>query len=124
VLALLLHDVGKWRDDDHALESVRMAESVVARLQLSAEPREIVCFSFATTEDVAGGVPPRHEDPDIVKRLRALHRNEERLKMLCLMTLVDVEAVSPETLTPWKEELLWRLYVDAYNHLTNATATS
>ena len=38
--------------------------------------------------------------------------------MLCLMTLVDVEAVSPETLTPWKEELLWRLYVDAYNHLT------
>ena len=25
VLALLLHDVGKWRDDDHAIESVRMA---------------------------------------------------------------------------------------------------
>jgi [protein-PII] uridylyltransferase len=43
---------------------------------------------------------------------------EERLKMLCLMTLVDVEAVSPETLTAWKEELLWRLYVDTYNHLT------
>ena len=38
--------------------------------------------------------------------------------MLCLMTLADVEAVSPETLTPWKEELLWRLYVDTYNHLT------
>jgi len=38
--------------------------------------------------------------------------------MLCLMTLADVEAVSRETLTPWKEELLWRLYVDTYNHLT------
>ena len=38
--------------------------------------------------------------------------------MLCLLTLADVEAVSPETLTPWKEELLWRLYVDTYNHLT------
>ena len=24
----------------------------------------------------------------------------------------------PDTLTPWKEDLLWRLYVDAYNHLT------
>jgi [protein-PII] uridylyltransferase len=34
------------------------------------------------------------------------------------MTLVDIEAVSPETLTPWKAELLWRLYVDTYNHLT------
>jgi [protein-PII] uridylyltransferase len=38
--------------------------------------------------------------------------------MLCLMTLADIEAVSPETLTPWKEELIWRLYVDTYNHLT------
>jgi [protein-PII] uridylyltransferase len=38
--------------------------------------------------------------------------------MLCLLTLVDVEAVSPDTLTPWREELLWRLYVDTYNHLT------
>ena len=27
-------------------------------------------------------------------------------------------AVSPETQTSWKEELLWRLYVDTYNHLT------
>ena len=26
--------------------------------------------------------------------------------------------MSPDTLTPWKEELLWRLYVDTYNHLT------
>jgi [protein-PII] uridylyltransferase len=26
--------------------------------------------------------------------------------------------VSPDTLTPWKEELLWRVYVEAYNRLT------
>ena len=38
--------------------------------------------------------------------------------MSCLLTLVDIEAVNPETLTPWREELLWRLYVDTYNHLT------
>ena len=58
------------------------------------------------------------EDPEIVREFAALVGTEERLKMLCLMTLADVEAVSPETLTPWKEELLWRLYVDTYNHLT------
>src|SRR5438067_4336878 len=39
--------------------------------------------------------------------------------MLCLLTLVDVEAVNPDTLTPWREELLWRLYVDTYNHRTS-----
>ena len=58
------------------------------------------------------------EDPEIVRQFAQFVGVEERLKMLCLMTLADVEAVSRETLTPWKEELLWRLYVDTYNHLT------
>ena len=58
------------------------------------------------------------EDPEIVRQFAGLVGVEERLKMLCLMTLADVEAVSRETLTPWKEELLWRLYVDTYNFLT------
>ena len=58
------------------------------------------------------------EDPDIVKDFAAFIGTEQRLKMLMLLTLADVQAVSPETLTPWKEELLWRLYVDTYNHLT------
>ena len=39
------------------------------------------------------------EDPEIVKEFSAFIGSEERLKMLTLMTLVDVEAVSPETLT-------------------------
>jgi [protein-PII] uridylyltransferase len=53
-----------------------------------------------------------------VRVFTRLVRTEEHLKMLCLMTLADVEAVSAELLTPWREELLWRLYVDAYNQLT------
>jgi [protein-PII] uridylyltransferase len=34
------------------------------------------------------------------------------------MTIADVGAVNPDVLTPWKEDLLWRLYVHAYNRLT------
>jgi len=119
VLALLLHDVGKWRDDDHALESVKMATDAVERLQLDSDARETVLFLIRHHLRMSLVAFRRDtEDPDIVKEFSAFVGNEERLKMLCLMTLVDVEAVSPETLTPWKEELLWRLYVDAYNHLT------
>jgi len=119
VLALLLHDVGKWRDDDHALESVRMAEEVVARLDLSAEQRETVLFLIRHHLRMSLVAFRRDtEDPDIVKDFASFIGTEDRLKMLCLMTLVDVEAVSPETLSAWKEELLWRLYVDTYNHLT------
>ena len=58
------------------------------------------------------------EDPTVVSRFADLVGVEERLKMLCLLTRVDIEAVSLETLTPWREELLWQLYVDTYNHLT------
>ena len=119
VLSLLLHDVGKWRDDDHALESVRMAVDVLERLQLTPEAREMVLFLIGNHLRMSLVAFRRDtEDPDIVREFAALIGTEERLKMLCLMTLVDVGAVSPETLTPWKEELLWRLYVDTYNHLT------
>ena len=119
VLALLLHDVGKWRDDDHALESERMAKDVVDRLQLVGEGRETVLFLIKHHLRMSLVAFRRDtEDPEIVKDFSAFIGTEERLKMLCLMTLADVEAVSPETLTPWKEELLWRLYVDTYNHLT------
>src|SRR5262249_22250034 len=44
VLALLLHDVGKWRDEDHAVESVRMAEGFLAELPLSDVARDTVLF--------------------------------------------------------------------------------
>jgi [protein-PII] uridylyltransferase len=119
VLALLLHDVGKWRDDDHALESVRMATEGVERLQLDADGRDTVLFLIRQHLRMSLVAFRRDtEDPEIVKEFSSFIGTEERLKLLTLMTLVDVEAVSPETLTSWKEELLWRLYVDTYNHLT------
>ena len=119
VLALLFHDVGKWRDDDHEVESERMAEGVLARLQVSQEAREAVLFLIRNHLKMSLVAFRRDtEDPDIVRDFAAFIGTESRLKMLCLMTLADVQAVSPDTLTPWKEELLWRLYVDTYNHLT------
>jgi [protein-PII] uridylyltransferase len=119
VLSLLFHDVGKWRDDDHSIESVRMARQMFDRLALPAESRAVVEFLIQHHLRMSIVAFRRDtEDPEIVRQFADLVGIEERLKMLCLLTLVDVEAVSLETLTPWREELLWRLYVDTYNHLT------
>lgn len=119
VLALLYHDVGKWREHDHEVESVRMAHDMFDRLQLSRESREMVEFLIAQHLQMSRVAFRRDtEDPEIVKRFAAIAGIEERLKMLSLLTLVDIESVSPGTLTPWKEELLWRLYIDTYNELT------
>ena len=119
VLSLLLHDVGKWRDDDHADESERMADGALARLQIAGQARETVLFLIRHHVRMSLVAFRRDtEDPDVVKSFADLVGTEDRLKLLTLLTLADVGAVSPDTLTPWKEELLWRLYVDTYNHLT------
>ncbi|HWF85898.1 MAG TPA: HD domain-containing protein, partial [Vicinamibacterales bacterium] len=119
VLSLLFHDVGKWRDDDHAEESVRMALEMGRRLGLPSESTALVEFLIRHHTKMSLIAFRRDtEDPEIVRQLAHLVGIEERLKMLCLLTLVDVEAVNPETLTPWRGELLWRLYVDTYNQLT------
>ncbi len=119
VLALLLHDVGKWRDDDHHVESVRMAREMFGRIGLTQDARDTVEFLIANHLAMSQVAFRRDtEDPEIVRTFAELVGVEERLKMLCLMTLADVEAVSTDTLTPWRAELLWRLYVDTYNHLT------
>jgi [protein-PII] uridylyltransferase len=118
-LALLYHDVGKWRDGEHVNESGRLARPMLARLQLPAQDRQVVEFLIENHLAMSRVVFRRDfTDPDTVAQFAALVGTEEILKKLCLLTLVDIEAVGPGTLTPWKEDLLWRLYVDAYNHLT------
>jgi [protein-PII] uridylyltransferase len=118
-LALLFHDVGKWREADHAQESVRLAQSALDRLELPDDERATVEFLIREHLQMSQVAFRRDaEDPQVAARFAELVGTEERLKLLCLMTLADVGAVSPETLTPWKEELLWRVYVDAYNRLT------
>ena len=118
-LALLYHDVGKWRDGEHVTESVRLARPMLSRLQLPDHDRQVVEFLIEHHIAMSRVVFRRDfTDPETVGQFAALVGNEERLKKLCLMTLVDIDSVGPGTLTPWKEDLLWRLYVDAYNHLT------
>ena len=119
VLALLFHDIGKWTTKNHAEESVRMAAGPLRRLQVPPESIRTVEFLIRHHLQMSVAAFRRDsEDPEVARQLARLVGTEDRLKMLCLLTLADIQAVSPDTLTPWKEELLWRLYVNAYNHIT------
>lgn len=122
-LALLFHDVGKWTDDDHAVESTRMAQSMLDRFGIDGEARRTVEFLIQHHLEMSRIAFRRDsEDPEVARQFANFVGTEEMLKMLCLLTFADVGAVSSETLTPWKEELLWRLYVDTYNWLTMSYA--
>jgi len=119
VLALLYHDVGKARDGDHSIVGAEMAAGMVARLQLDDEARQTIDFLIRHHLKMSRIAFRRDtEEPEVVRQFASMFGTEEHLKMLVLLTLADVGAVSPDTLTPWKEELLWRLYVDAYNQMT------
>jgi [protein-PII] uridylyltransferase len=123
VVALLLHDVGKWKEEDHATESARMARSMLRQLGASEAMTADVLFLVEQHLQMSARALRRDsEDPEVARQLGEIVGTEERLKMLCLLTLADIDAVGPGTLTPWKEELLWRLYVDTYNELTIAYA--
>jgi len=119
VLALLYHDVGKAREGDHSTVGADMALAMSRRLGLDDEATQIIDFLIRSHLKMSRIAFRRDtEEPEVVRQFASMFSTEEQLKMLVLLTLCDVGAVSPETLTPWKEELLWRLYVDAYNHMT------
>ena len=119
VLSLIFHDVGKWTNKNHSEEGVRMALGALRRIRLPEPDIATVAFLIRHHLQMSTAAFRRDaEDPDVVHRLAQLVGTEERLKLLCLLTLADVEAVGPDVMTPWKEELLWQLYVDTYNRLT------
>jgi [protein-PII] uridylyltransferase len=119
VLALLYHDVGKAREGDHSIVGAEMAAAMCRRLGLDADASQAIDFLIRHHLKMSRIAFRRDtEEPEVVRQFASMFSTEEQLKMLVLLTLCDVGAVSPDTLTPWKEELLWRLYVDAYNHMT------
>ena len=119
VLALLFHDVGKWTNKNHAEEGVRMVAGPLRRLRVPPPAARTVEFLIRHHLVMSKTAFQRDtQDPEVPRQFARLVGTEDRLRMLCLLTLVDIQATTPETLTPWKEELLWRLYVDTYNHLT------
>jgi [protein-PII] uridylyltransferase len=112
-LALLLHDVGTRRDHGHARESLRLAQPAIDRLQLQPAAAETLRFLIRHHRQMARVAFRRDAgNPDVVARFATLVGSEELLKMLCLLTLIDIEAMSPDALTPWKADRLWRLYTD------------
>ena len=118
-LALLFHDVGKWTNRNHSEEGVRMALGALRRIRMPEE--DIATIEFLIRHHLRMSTAAFRRDtadPNVVRQFARLVGTEQRLKLLCLLTLVDVSAVGPDVMTPWKEELLWRFYVDAYNRLT------
>ena len=117
-LAALLHDTGKGRaSDHHAVESARMARSVLARLEMDAYDAGLVMRLIETHLEMSATLRRDIFDADTVRSFAGRMQTHELLRMLTLFTYADIQAVHPDALTPWKAENLWRLSMNAANQL-------
>jgi len=120
ILSLLLHDVGKGMPvENHVTGSLAALDSAARRLHLSPEEKEEVHFLIERHLDMSATVQRRDIfDPATVSAFAQSVTTLERLQRLCLLTYADIHSVNPEALTPWKAEMLWRLFVATSNHFS------
>ncbi|MEO6910668.1 MAG: HD domain-containing protein, partial [Edaphobacter sp.] len=117
-LAALMHDTGKGRStDDHARESMRMAQGVLERLELDTYESGMVSSLIANHLEMSLAMRRDIFDRQTVQVFAAKVQTPEALRMLALFTYADINAVHPDALTPWKAENLWRLYIATSNYL-------
>lgn len=118
LLALLLHDIGKARrTGEHTSQSVELADSFLARLDLDAEEREAVLKLIRSHLEMSNAVRRDIFDHENVRGFADKIGSPQLLKMLTLMTYADIKAVNPDALTPWKAENLWQFYMSTANFM-------
>lgn len=124
VFALLFHDSGKGKGEEHVEASLRLAETAMKRIQMPPQDRETVRFLIAKHLALSSAMQSRDVfDPQAVRDLAHQVETVERLKALTLVTYADISAVNPTVMTPWRAQNLWQLYMSVYNELTRELET-
>ncbi len=117
-LAALLHDTGKGHaTSGHAQESARMAESLLARLEVEPYEAGLVLEIIRNHLEMSAALRRDVFDAETVRSFATRVPTPEALRMLTLFTYADIAAVHPDALTPWKAENLWRLFIATSNFL-------
>ncbi len=110
-LALLLHDIGKGREEDHSILGARIARKVAPRLGLRESDCETVEWlvryhllmsDTAQKRDIA--------DPRTVRDFAKAVQTVKRLDLLTVLTVCDIRGVGPATWNNWKAALIRALY--------------
>ena len=110
-VAVLLHDIAKGRGGDHSILGAEIAERLCPRLGLTAAETETVAWlvrhhllmsSTAFKRDLS--------DFKTILDFAEAVASPERLRLLLILTVVDIRAVGPGVWNGWKGQLLRELY--------------
>jgi [protein-PII] uridylyltransferase len=117
-LAILLHDTGKAVSlDDPIPVSLAIAKGCLERLELPDADRDTVLFLIERHLEMGAALRRDIYDPRTIAQFAETVGTPDRLKMICLFTHADIQAVSPENLSAWKAEDLWQFYIGTADYL-------
>ena len=110
-VATLLHDIAKGRGGDHSVLGAEVAENLCPRLGMTAAETEAVAWlvryhllmsATAFKRDLA--------DFKTILDFAQSVQSPERLRLLLVLTVVDIRAVGPGIWNSWKRQLLSDLF--------------
>ncbi|THD76371.1 [protein-PII] uridylyltransferase [Thalassobius vesicularis] len=109
--ALLLHDIGKGRDEDHSVLGAQIARKVAPRLGLSKADCETVEWLVRYHLLMSDMAQKRDlSDPRTLRDFAKAVKNRKRLDLLAILTVCDIRGVGPGTWNNWKAMLLRQLH--------------
>ncbi len=113
-VAVLMHDIAKGRGGDHSVLGADIALRVCPRLGLSAAETETVAWLVRHHLLMSATAFKRDlSDFKTVLDFCEVVQSPERLRLLALLTVVDIRAVGPSVWNDWKRQLLNDLYESA-----------
>jgi len=119
-VALLLHDIGKGRDEDHSVLGAQIARRVAPRLGLNKPECETVEWLVRYHLLMSDMAQKRDlSDPRTIRDFAKAVQTVKRLDLLTVLTVCDIRGVGPTTWNNWKATLLRNLYQGTKHALEN-----
>jgi [protein-PII] uridylyltransferase len=113
-VATLLHDIAKGRPEHHSIAGERIALSLCPRLGLNPSETETVAWLIRHHLLMSETAQMRDlNDFKTILDFSHVVQSPERLKLLLILTVVDIRAVGPGVWNGWKGQLLRNLYWEA-----------
>jgi [protein-PII] uridylyltransferase len=110
-VAVLLHDIAKGRGGDHSVLGADVAMKLCPRLGLTEAETEQVAWLVRYHLLMSATAFKRDlTDYKTIADFAAMVQSPERLKLLLVLTVVDIRAVGPGIWNSWKRQLLGNLF--------------
>ncbi|HEX7822975.1 MAG TPA: [protein-PII] uridylyltransferase [Sphingobium sp.] len=110
-VSVLLHDIAKGRGGDHSVLGAEVAEKLCPRLGMTPGETETVAWLVQKHLTMSATAFKRDlSDYKTILDFAAEVQTLERLRLLVVLTVVDIRAVGPGVWNGWKRQLLTELY--------------